>query len=485
VNLRFSRDKYTFAYRPSGWRWWDAPQGVPLGGGLSVTGGPSAVLAELVPDSRNPVSERNPLVAISLHELGNGWGLPGGGDVLPAWIRSEAHSGFLRAEGELTLGYCADANVEHANHLASYQATPVSERRIHGSSVEPLLVTLVETYGWTMFRKLYATAESGGFTYLSGMNAEEIDNEMVQFLSQQARQNLTAFFQGELGIVPNQKTVDALAELPLAELSILPTLPCHRPVVHATPAAVDIEVTTNQPRGTGTAYVAAPMPWSAHFAGAARLFMSRTSDFDMTTLLVSANLGGMREGSAVSGHLVVRGTWPHAHPLRIPVTAHVLAPLAGPVANSSFEEGSDGLPSSWSADAWAPGAEAVAFGWSDSQRHIGGRSVSITNLGPNDSRWLQTVTGLTAGKRYRLVGWLKGTAVIGPGAANINIFGTWDHAGLSGTFDWTKVTLPFVAPDSGTVIVACRLGFWGQTITGQMWCDDLQVVPESRGQSPN
>jgi hypothetical protein len=476
VNLRLSHDRYVFAYRPSGWRWWDDPQGIPLGGGLTITGGPSAVLSDLLPESQLPASERNVFLAISLHELGNGWGMPDGGEVLPQWLRSESHSGFLRAEAELALNYCNDANVEHANHLADYRTTSLDDRRNNGASVEPLLMTLVENYGWGMFRNLYAKAVSGGFAYLSGMSANDIDNELTLFLSQQVHFNLTQFFQSELGIVPNQTALDGVQGLPRSDIWILPALPCRAPALHATPEEVDIEATTNQPTATGIAYVASPLPWTAQITGDPRLTLVRTGESNNTTLAVRADLTGLPEGSKLVSWLTIRGSWTGAKVVRIPVVARVAMPLTGPVVNSSFENGSGGLPSSWSGDAWMPGDSNVLFEWTSSQRHVGQMGVCIKNLVPNDSRWLQPVTGLTPGMRYELVGWLKGSAISG-GGGFINIFGTWDRAGLAGTFDWTKVTLPFVAPDSGELTVACRLGFWGETITGQLWCDDLQIVP--------
>jgi hypothetical protein len=476
VNQRLSHDRYTFAYRPRGWRWWDDPQGIPLGGGLTVTGGPSAVLSDLLPESQLPVSERNVFLAISLHELGNGWGMPDGGEVLPQWLRSESHSGFLRAEAELALGYCNDANVEHANHLADYRTTSLDDRRNYGAAVEPLLVTLVENYGWGMFRKLYAKAVSGSFAYLSGMSANDVDNELTLFLSQQAHFNLTEFFQSELGIVPNQKAIDGVGGLPPADIWILPELACRAPELLATPEKVDIEATTNQPKATGTAYVSSPLPWTAQLTGNPRLTMVRNGESNNTTLAVRADLTGLPEGSKWVSWLTIRGSGWEPKVVRIPVVARVAMPTAGPVVNSSFEDGSGDLPSSWSSDSWMSGDTNVLFEWSSTQRHVGHMSVGINNLAPNDSRWLQTVTGLTPGMRYKLVGWLKGSAITG-GAGSINIFGTWDRTGMAGTFDWTKATLPFVAPDTGEVTVACRLGFWGETITGQLWCDDLQIVP--------
>ncbi|HEY6562335.1 MAG TPA: hypothetical protein VI072_33940 [Polyangiaceae bacterium] len=45
------------------------------------------MLSDLIPESRLPFDQRNVLVAITLHELGNGWALPGAG--MPPWLSSE------------------------------------------------------------------------------------------------------------------------------------------------------------------------------------------------------------------------------------------------------------------------------------------------------------------------------------------------------------------------------------------------------------
>jgi hypothetical protein len=474
VNARLSNGSYAYVYRPAGWQWWNDPNGILLPGGLTSSGGPSAVQESLLPESRNASTDDNEFLSVSFHELGNGWALPGDGVPLPPWLTSESHSGFLRAEGELDLGYCHEANNQHAAHLASYEGTPLDQRRM-GNSVEPLLVTLVEKYGWPMFRSLYATATSGGFAYLSGLSDNDRDNEAVIFLSQQAGESLISFLQGELGITPNQKALDALIGLPSASLSILQTLPCHPQVVHATPSALSIGVTSHVPTGTGTVYVAGPGAWTArltHVVG--KLTMTRASAADATTLSFKADLTGLAQGSVATATLVIETA--SGSPLQVPITAQVLGVPAGPVANPSFEDGSS-APTSWSTGAFLSGSTNVAFGWTTKDSHVGKKSVTITNLVPNDSNWAETVTGLVPGKSYVLSGWMKAKNAVAPGpAANINIYGTFAEAGASGTFDWTKFSVQFV-PSTSEVSVACRLGFFGSLATGEIWCDDIQVQP--------
>jgi hypothetical protein len=46
--------------------------------------------------------------------------------------------------------------------------------------------------------------------------------------------------------------------------------------------------------------------------------------------------------------------------------------------------------------------------------------------------------------------------------------------GLQGTFDWTQRCVSFIA-ETPRVDVACRLGFYGSTISGKAWCDDFTL----------
>jgi hypothetical protein len=90
--------------------------------------------------------------------------------------------------------------------------------------------------------------------------------------------------------------------------------------------------------------------------------------------------------------------------------------------------------------------------------------------------WSQTVTTLVPGETYMLCGSLRGEN-IGPGAAgaNVTVLGRWvASSSLYGTFDWTRSCVSFVA-DAATAEIACRLGFWGGTVSGRLWCDDVTL----------
>jgi hypothetical protein len=60
-------------------------------------------------------------------------------------------------------------------------------------------------------------------------------------------------------------------------------------------------------------------------------------------------------------------------------------------------------------------------------------------------------------------------------AANVSVIGGFiGSQSLSGTFDWTKTCVDFIA-DQARTEVACRLGFYGSTAAGKVWCDDFTL----------
>jgi hypothetical protein len=110
------------------------------------------------------------------------------------------------------------------------------------------------------------------------------------------------------------------------------------------------------------------------------------------------------------------------------------------------------------------------------------RCVSIQATIFNDANWTQTITGLTPGATYWLTGWIKGENIVRePGrniGANLCLTSTWEHAPdyLDGTFDWQQVSLAFTAPQSGSVTIGCRLGYWSNGAKGKVWFDDVAIV---------
>ena len=60
--------------------------------------------------------------------------------------------------------------------------------------------------------------------------------------------------------------------------------------------------------------------------------------------------------------------------------------------------------------------------------------------------------------------------------ANVSVVGGFVKSeDFKGTFDWTRACVSFT-PTEPRVEVACRLGFYGSTISGKVWCDDFTLT---------
>jgi M6 family metalloprotease-like protein len=143
--------------------------------------------------------------------------------------------------------------------------------------------------------------------------------------------------------------------------------------------------------------------------------------------------------------------------------------------NGSFETGQSGTPEGWTPGWYVP--QDASFVWPESIANEGSSSASLQSIVGNDIRWWQAVE-TTPGEHYTLCGFLKGEAVRGVQgnvAANVSVIGGFiGSQSLSGTFDWTKTCVDFIA-DQARTEVACRLGFYGSTAAGKVWCDDFTL----------
>ncbi|MGH3768691.1 MAG: NPCBM/NEW2 domain-containing protein [Pseudonocardiaceae bacterium] len=157
-------------------------------------------------------------------------------------------------------------------------------------------------------------------------------------------------------------------------------------------------------------------------------------------------------------------------------------PAAAPntLPNGDAEAGAT-VPAGWSHGGWQP--QDSMFVWDTTSPHTGARSLSI-NAGAtaNDLWWTQTVNVPpppigSPGHTYRLSGWIKTDGVNGGAGAQLGTLDSFAHtAGISGTTDWTPVSIP-VRPNADSQLrITARLGFYGGTSTGRAWFDDLQLV---------
>lgn len=149
------------------------------------------------------------------------------------------------------------------------------------------------------------------------------------------------------------------------------------------------------------------------------------------------------------------------------------------LANASFEQGQQALVDAWASDAWE--AASSVFSWDRQVVRTGQRSVMITSATPNDARWIQTASNLVPGKSYQFCGWMRGENIAtGPDArvgANVSLMGGFVQSeSFSGTFDWKRACVTFRA-ETTSAALACRIGGYGSTVTGKLWCDDMTLEP--------
>ncbi|HNU94870.1 MAG TPA: hypothetical protein PKM31_08600, partial [Bacillota bacterium] len=59
----------------------------------------------------------------------------------------------------------------------------------------------------------------------------------------------------------------------------------------------------------------------------------------------------------------------------------------------------------------------------------------------------------------------------------LSIVGGWERsASLLNDHDWTYLEVYFDSGDRQEVDVCCRLGFYGSTVVGRAWFDDIRLV---------
>jgi hypothetical protein len=146
------------------------------------------------------------------------------------------------------------------------------------------------------------------------------------------------------------------------------------------------------------------------------------------------------------------------------------------LVNPSFESGEPDRPAAWRADSWVP--QGTTFGWPALTAVDGQYSAYLEAASENDMRWIQTVTSLVPGEQYLLCGTIKGEGIEGSQATvggNVSLLGGFVRSdALSGTFDWTPLCVQFTA-EASSAEVACRMGFYGSTVRGRLWCDDFRL----------
>jgi hypothetical protein len=101
------------------------------------------------------------------------------------------------------------------------------------------------------------------------------------------------------------------------------------------------------------------------------------------------------------------------------------------------------------------------------------------------SSWDQKTFGLIPNATCRMTVYIKGQDIVFdpadpyiPVGANFSLIGFEGCSPtlLVGTFDWTAVSLTFVAPADGMITLGCRLGGESSSVTGKAWFDDITLT---------
>lgn len=161
--------------------------------------------------------------------------------------------------------------------------------------------------------------------------------------------------------------------------------------------------------------------------------------------------------------------------LRFDVTVAAAATPTNLLPNASLEQGTT-TPTGWTNSAWNGNS---TFNWVSGVAKTGTRSISIVSSGPNDARWSEDLNNLVVGNNYVACGQLRGQNVLTAPDASVgaNVFAGngFSHSdSLSGSFDWKQSCVTFTA-DASTMPIGCRLGYYGSTVSGSIWCDDFAV----------
>lgn len=151
------------------------------------------------------------------------------------------------------------------------------------------------------------------------------------------------------------------------------------------------------------------------------------------------------------------------------------------IANGSFEElDPNGFPSGWTKGMYNWDEGVTLFDIVQDGAHEGRGSARIRSYGDNDARLEQKVE-CKPNTVYRLSGWVRAENVpqgsFGVNLSIENLFVKTDAVtGTSGADDWSYVEMyGMTGPAQYELNVYARLGFYGDTITGTAYFDDIRL----------
>lgn len=146
---------------------------------------------------------------------------------------------------------------------------------------------------------------------------------------------------------------------------------------------------------------------------------------------------------------------------------------ADTIPNASFETAKENKPTGWQTHAWAGRA---MFRLVDRGR-TGNRSVEISSTDGADAAWIVQVP-VKPFSKYRISAWIKTEniePVRGGKGALLNLHSRMESTSVvTGTKDWTQVSMLVDTGRDDMLQVNCIIGFHGQA-KGVAWFDDLSM----------
>ncbi|MBK7405372.1 MAG: glycoside hydrolase family 127 protein [Phycisphaerales bacterium] len=152
--------------------------------------------------------------------------------------------------------------------------------------------------------------------------------------------------------------------------------------------------------------------------------------------------------------------------------------------NASFEDVEGDAPLHWRRSVW--GGEPSAMVALDSGQD-GDGAVAISSETGADAGWSCTVP-VEMNSRYRLSGWIATLDVVAKGNAHgalLNIHNLQEvrTRALTGTNDWTYVSVEFDTGPNDSVMINCLFGGWGLA-TGIANYDNIRLELLEKGEAP-
>jgi len=143
------------------------------------------------------------------------------------------------------------------------------------------------------------------------------------------------------------------------------------------------------------------------------------------------------------------------------------------IQNGDFE---NALTNGWESGSYAPSANIAL---TEEKAQSGRKSLCLrATTEPNDV-WVTQKVAVKPSTFYQYTAQVAAENVTeGKVGATIGIMGTWNYAGnIAGTRGWTPCTMNFrTYSTQKDVLLHVRLGYWGNTVTGKAWFDNVDLV---------